>query len=86
MRGSILFTKVRVGELSLIEDSVVLPEVVIGRNVILRRVIVDNGCVIPDGFQAGVNGDADRKSFHVTERGVVLITPEMLGQPIQRVV
>ena len=65
---------------SLIEDSVVLPDVVIGRRVVLRRVIVDKRCVLPDGFKAGVCLEEDRARYHVTERGIVLITPEMLGQ------
>jgi glucose-1-phosphate adenylyltransferase len=82
--GSVLFTKVRVAEYSLVEDSVLLPEVVVGRNVILKRAVVDNGCIIPDGFQVGVNPDADRARFHVTSRGITLITPEMLSQPTHR--
>jgi glucose-1-phosphate adenylyltransferase len=83
--GSVLFTKVRVAEYSLVEDSVLLPQVVVGRNVILKRTVVDNGCIIPDGFQVGVNPDADRVRFHVTPRGITLITPEMLDQPAHRV-
>jgi glucose-1-phosphate adenylyltransferase len=58
---------------------------VIGRGVTLRGVIVDEGCVIPDGFKAGVHRAEDRANFHVTERGVTLITPEMLGQQVHRV-
>ena len=85
VRRSILFTKVRVGERSLVEDSVVLGDVVIGRGVTLQRVIVDEGCVLPDGFKAGVHPAEDRANFHVTERGVTLITPEMLGQQVHRI-
>jgi glucose-1-phosphate adenylyltransferase len=84
--GSVLFSKVRVAEYSLIEDSVLLPEVVVGRNVILKRAVVDNGCIIPDGLQVGIDRDADSTRFHVTPRGITLITPEMLGQPTHRVV
>jgi glucose-1-phosphate adenylyltransferase len=79
VRRSILFSKVRVADGSLIEDSVVLPDVVIGRRVTLRRAIVDKRCVLPDGFKAGLCPDEDRARFHVTERGIVLITSEMLG-------
>jgi glucose-1-phosphate adenylyltransferase len=85
VRRSVLFTKVRVGERSIVEDSVVLGDVVIGRGVTLRRVIVDEGCVIPDGFKAGVHPDEDKAHFQVTSRGVTLITPEMLGQQVHRV-
>ncbi len=79
VRRSILFSKVRVGEGTLVEDSLVLPDTVIGRGVTLKRVVVDKRCVLPDGFTAGVHPDADRARFHVTARGVTLITPSMLG-------
>jgi glucose-1-phosphate adenylyltransferase len=80
VQRSLLSWKVRVGEHSSVEDSVILPRVEIGRGVKLRRAIVDKGCVIPDGFAAGLNLDEDRRRFHVTERGIVLITAAMLGQ------
>ncbi|MDR3395292.1 MAG: glucose-1-phosphate adenylyltransferase [Parasulfuritortus sp.] len=87
VRRTVLFPKVRVGEGSLIEDSVILPEVVIGQGVTLKRTIVDKHCHIPDGFCAGFDGAHDRaRGFHVSERGITLISPEMLGQRIHRVV
>ena len=83
---SILFSKVKVGEGSLIEDSVVLPDVTIGKGVSLRRTIVDKHCKLPDGFSAGLDAAQDRaRGFHVTDHGVTLIAPEMLGQRIHRV-
>ena len=82
VRRSVLFTRVTVGEGSRVDESVVLPGVRIGRRVRLRRVIVDKRCVLPDGFEAGLDPVADAARFHRTERGVVLVTPEMLGQNI----
>ena len=79
---SLLFTKVVVEQGSVVEDSVVLPEVTIGRNVRLRRAVVDKFCMLPDGFSAGHDRAADEARFHVTAGGVVLITPERLGQPV----
>ena len=79
VRRSILFNGVRVADGSVVEDSVVLPDVTIGRDVVLRRTIVDKRCVLPDGFSAGVDAALDRARFHVTERGICLITPDMLG-------
>jgi glucose-1-phosphate adenylyltransferase len=47
--------------------------------VTLRRTIIDKQCVLPDGFEAGVDPVRDRARFNVTERGIVLVTPEMLA-------
>ena len=79
VRRSILFYGVTVGEGSLVEDAVVLPNVRIGRGVVLKRAIVDKRCELPDGFTAGVDAAHDRARFHVTERGICLVTPQMLG-------
>jgi len=79
---SLLFTKVIVEQGSIVEDSVVLPDVTIGRNVRLRRAVVDKFCILPDGFSAGLDRAADDARFHVTCGGVVLITPESLGQRV----
>jgi glucose-1-phosphate adenylyltransferase len=81
---SLLMLKVRVKEHSLIQDSVILPNVEIGRDVTLKRVVVDKYCIIPDGFTAGIDATLDRQRFHVTERGITLITPEMLGQMVRQ--
>ena len=82
VRNSLLFSDVWAEQGSIIEDSVVLPRVRIGRNVRLRRAVVDKYCILPDGFEAGVDPAADQRRFIVSEGGVVLITPEMLGQRI----
>ena len=79
IRRSILFNGVLVAEGSLVEDSVVLSNVGIGRGVVLRRTIIDRRCVLPDGFKAGVDPVHDRARFHVTERGICLVTPDLLG-------
>lgn len=80
VRRSMLFSKPIIGHGSVIEDSLLLPGVVVGRNVMLRRTIIDSHCVLPDGIHIGVDPDADRLRFTVTEKGVTLVTPAMLGQ------
>jgi glucose-1-phosphate adenylyltransferase len=82
VRRSILFSKVRVGSGTVIEDSVILPNVSIGRRVRLRRTVIDMHCVLPDGFSAGYDAERDRRRFHVTEKGTTLVVPEMLGQAV----
>ena len=51
VRESLLFSNVRVDERSLIERSVILPDVRIGKNCTSSNAIVDEGCEIPDGTQ-----------------------------------
>lgn len=41
---------------------------------------VDKHCRIPDSMTVRVGPVDDRERFYVTERGVTLISPEMLGQ------
>jgi glucose-1-phosphate adenylyltransferase len=83
VRRSVLFSNVRVQDYCDIQDSVILPNVEIGNNVTLRLAIVDKYCRLPDGFTAGVDAEADRKRFHVTERGIRVIVPESLGQRVR---
>ncbi len=63
-----------------ISTCLVLPNVVIGCGVRLHKAVVDKHCVFPDGLEAGIDPESDRRHFRVTPSGVTLITPEMLGQ------
>ena len=82
VRRSVMFSNVRVHSYSTVEDSVILPDVTIGRNVTLKRVVIDKGSHIPEGMEIGVNVEEDRKRFYVSEKGVTLVTPDMLGQSL----
>jgi glucose-1-phosphate adenylyltransferase len=78
VRRSVLFSNVRVDDGAVVEDCVVLPDVVIGAGVHLRRAIVDRHCHLDNELQQ----TADR--FRVTDKGLTLITPEMLGQRVHQ--
>ncbi len=80
VRRSLLFSRVRVHSYATIEDSIILPKANIGRRARLRRVVIDKHCDIPAGMTVGYDLEEDRKRFHVSEKGIVLITPAMLGQ------
>jgi glucose-1-phosphate adenylyltransferase len=80
VRSSLLFSRVHVHSYASIEDSVILPDVDIGRRARLRRVVMDKHCRVPEGLSIGYDLEADRKRFHVSENGITLVTPEMLGQ------
>jgi glucose-1-phosphate adenylyltransferase len=81
VRESLLFSDVRVEERSVVQASVVLPRVSVGRDCVVQRAILDEGCVVPDGTQIGVDLAADARRFEVTGKGVVLVTPDMLREP-----
>ena len=76
IRRSVLFSNVRVEEGAVIEDCVVLPDVSVGPGVQLRRAIVDRRCRLEPGI--------DLRQFRQTEKGITLITPEMLGLKVHQ--
>ncbi len=78
VRRSVLFSSVRVHSFSTVEEAVLLPQVDVGSNCHLRRVVIDNGCKIPAGMRIGFDAIEDARRFYRTERGVVLVTLEML--------
>ncbi len=81
VQRSVIFNNCFINSRSLVEDSVILPEVDIGENCHIRRAIVDRGARIPNGTQIGINADNDRaRGFRVTDSGLTLVTPDMLGQ------
>ena len=85
VRNSLLFSNVHIQSYSNVEESVILPNVKVSRNVTLKRVVVDKNCVIPEGLTAGINREEDAKRFFVSDNGITLITPDMLGQEVHRV-
>jgi glucose-1-phosphate adenylyltransferase len=78
VRESLLFSNVRVEERTTIHRSVILPNVEIGRGCVIAGAIVDEGCEVPEGTRIGVDRGEDARRFHLTEKGVVLVTPDML--------
>jgi len=79
VRHSLLFSNVRVNSYSIVQDSIVLPDVVIGRHCRITKAIIEKGCDIPEGTVIGENLEEDAERYHVSTGGVVLVTPDMLG-------
>jgi glucose-1-phosphate adenylyltransferase len=80
VKRSVIFFGTEIERGSAVKDCVVLPKVSIGKNCRITRAIIDKACAIPDDMVIGEDLDEDAKRFHVTENGIVLVTPEMLGQ------
>ena len=84
LRRSLLFSNVYVKSFSKLVDCVVLPDVEIGEHCRLTKVVVDKGCRIPDGTVIGENQQDDSSRFYISPGGVILVTPDMLGQDYHR--
>lgn len=82
---SVIFSNVHVHSYSMIQDSVIMPNVEISRHVKLNRVVVDTDARIPEGVEIGFDVELDRKRFYVSEKGITLVTAEMLGQSKNRI-
>ena len=78
VRRSVLFSEVRVHSYAIVEWSVLLPGVEVGRHARLHRAVVERDCTIPDGLVIGEDAVADAERFFRTDSGVTLVTAEML--------
>jgi glucose-1-phosphate adenylyltransferase len=70
---SVLSPRVRVNSWAEVHDSILMENVEIGRHCEIRRAIIDKNVTIPPGTKIGVDLEADRKRFQVTESGIVVI-------------
>jgi glucose-1-phosphate adenylyltransferase len=70
---SVLSPQVRINSFSTVSDCIMLENVEVGRHCDIRRAIIDKNVTIPPGTKIGVDLAADRKRFHVTPSGLVVI-------------
>ncbi len=77
---SLLYSNVKVGEECDLQGVLALPNCEIGAGCRLKRVILDNGCIVPDGTVIGEDPSLDRQRFHISESGIVVVNRKMLGQ------
>lgn len=81
VQDSLIFSRTRVHSYSTVSSSVVLPDVDVGESSKIRNAIIDRGTQIPEGTEIGIDLDADReRGFRISESGITLVTPDMLGQ------
>ncbi len=74
---SILSPKVRVNSYAQVEEAIVFENVNIGRHCRIRRAIIDKHVDVPPHTTIGYDLEKDRKQFHVTESGIVVIPKGM---------
>jgi glucose-1-phosphate adenylyltransferase len=83
VRNSILGRNVRVHSFCLIEDSVIMNRVEIGRGSRIRRTIIDKNVYIPPGSEIGYDTAKDRERFTVSE-GEIVVVPRQEPRSISR--
>ena len=79
IRNSILSTNVKTNSFAVLENAVVLPDVVVNRFARLKNCVIDRSVIIPKNLVIGEDPIEDAKFFRVTEKGVTLITKEMIN-------
>jgi glucose-1-phosphate adenylyltransferase len=72
-RRSVLSPGVRLHSFAEVEDSVLFQDVDVGQNAVVRRAIVDKNVRIAPGAQIGVDPEADRRRFHISDGGIAVI-------------
>jgi glucose-1-phosphate adenylyltransferase len=78
VKRSLLSTGVRINSYCDVENAVILPYVEIGRATRLRNVVIDRGVKVPGGLVVGEDPTADAERFRRTEKGICLVTQNMI--------
>jgi glucose-1-phosphate adenylyltransferase len=73
VRYSVLSPSVHVDSYAEVDGSVVFSGVEIGRRAVVRNAIIDKDVVVEPGAQVGVDIDADRERFTVSDAGIVVV-------------
>jgi len=82
---SLLSSNVFIEQNSIIKNSIILPHVRIGNNCRITNTIIDGECIIPDNTIIGESYESDKLNYNVSEGGITLVAPEMLGQYVHHI-
>ena len=80
LKRSLIFTGARINSYSKLEEVVMLPDCVVARKARLKRVVIDHGVRIPEGLVVGEDPALDAKRFRVSEKGICLVTQDMIDK------
>jgi glucose-1-phosphate adenylyltransferase len=76
VRNSVLGRAVRVHSGATVEDSVIFDNCDIGRHAKVRKAILDKNARVPAGASIGYDLEQDRRLYHVSENGIVVVEGE----------
>jgi len=79
---SVLSPGVRINNGSSLDRCVIMNDVVVGNNCMLRGVIVDKNVVIKDGAQLGINHEEDKaRGCTISDGGIVVVPKDAVIEP-----
>ncbi len=81
VRGSVIGQNVRIHSYCLIEDTVIMNRVEVGRGCRIRRAIIDKNVYVPPGTEIGFNVEKDRERYYVADSWIVVIPREEPTHP-----
>jgi glucose-1-phosphate adenylyltransferase len=73
VRGSVLGRGVRVHTGAKVDDSIIFDNCDIGRRAKVKHAILDKNVKVAPGAEIGYNLEEDRKKYHVTDSGIVVV-------------
>ena len=80
--SSVLSPEVRVNSWSSVRESVLMDGVIVGRNTVVNRAILDKYVVVEEGAMVGIDPEHDReRGFTVTDSGITVVAK---GQRVSR--
>ena len=80
--SSVLSPEVRVNSWSSVRESVLMDGVIVGRNTVVNRAILDKYVVVEEGAMVGIDAEHDReRGFSVTDSGITVVAK---GQKVSR--
>jgi len=73
VQKSVIGNNVRVNSYSEVSDSIIYNHVNVGRHSRIRRAIIDRHVNLPERTEIGYDLEADKRRFHVTDSGIVIV-------------
>jgi glucose-1-phosphate adenylyltransferase len=61
-----------------LENVVLLDDVVVGPNAVLRNCVIDKNVVVPDGAKVGVDTEADSERYVISDGGIAVIAKKSI--------
>lgn len=80
VRNSVVSFDAQIAGGAYVESSVLMPGARIGRNAVVRRSIIDKNVIVPEGAQIGVDLDADRERYTISDGGIVVLGKGIVAQ------